>query len=700
MDYLIIKEDDLFLLTDKKGNIPANHPYGLGLYTKDTRFLSKFDIRINQQEPVLLSSSADENYLAKILLTNPHIEQNGEVSLWRESVEIERMRFIYNGTLYETIKVKNFFPKQIQFELSIQFDADFKDMFIIRGFQNGKVGKCYPKKIDTNSLTFYYEGSDHLWRSTNISWDRKAKHVTECGEVTFEFQLNHGQEDTVTIFIQPQVGNDPVKKIVDKNEALIFLMNSYKSWQEETTKVETDYLPLQKLVDRGILDLRVLLTDVGYGKFPVAGLPWYGVLFGRDSLIAAWQMLAFNPKIAKGTLLTLANNQGKKIDQWRDEQPGKIMHEIRYGELATTNQIPFNPYYGTVDATPLFLILLVEYVKWTGDLEIMSELENHIEAALSWIDQYGDRDGDLFVEYHQESSRGIANQGWKDSSDSIVHRNGDFARSPIALSEVQGYVYYAKTGLAEIFDTLNKTEKAKKLYDEASELKERFEKVFWMEDVHYYAIALDESKEKVGTITSNPGHLLFTGMLENERANAVVDMLISSKMFSGYGIRTMGKGEAGYNPISYHNGSVWPHDNSIILLGMSKVGRNDAISKVISGLIHAASQFENDRLPELFCGYDAEIGKVIKYPVACSPQAWAAGTPLVFIQVMLGLSPNSLTKEIRIHPNLLPEMNHLTVKNIAINQGYLSLNIKRNKDRYDIDILENSTGCRLIIDQD
>ncbi|HYK73285.1 MAG TPA: amylo-alpha-1,6-glucosidase [Pseudoneobacillus sp.] len=693
MDYRVIKENDLFLLTDTNGNITVNHPYGLGLYSKDTRFLSKLDLKINNEDPILLSSNAEENYMAKILLTNPHMEKNGELILWRESVEMERTRFIYDGVLYEKINVKNYYPKPVQFEISLHLDVDFSDMFIVRGFQTGDVGKRTGQTIEGKSLAFHYEGADHLHRATKVNWDKNEKSVDETGNVYFEFTLDHLAEDSVTFMIQPIIGIESSKTPLLPEVALEKLQKSYQAWETKVTKVKTDNPSLQQLVDRGIADLRVLLTDLGYGKFPVAGLPWFGVPFGRDSIIAALQMLAFNPEVAKGTLLTMASQQGTKVDPWRDEQPGKIMHEIRYGELATTNQIPFTPYYGTIDATPLFLVLLTEYVRWTGDLEIVSTLKQNINDALNWIDQYGDRDGDLFVEYHQESSKGIANQGWKDSGDSIVHRNGDYAKTPIALCEVQGYVYQAKMGIAEIFESIGVTDRAATLRQQAGQLKKKFDQEFWMDDVNFFAIALDENKQQVGTITSNPGHVLFSEMLSEDRVDAVVTMLVSPKMFSGYGIRTMGADEAGYNPMSYHDGSIWPHDNSMVLLGMSRLGKNEEANIVMEGLIDASSHFEYERLPELFCGYEKSIGKAVKYPVACSPQAWAAGTPLVFIQSILGLFPNSLKKQIFLSPKLLNSMNELQVNHIAIGNGQLSLRVTREAG---VEILENTTGFEVI----
>ncbi|WP_226672544.1 amylo-alpha-1,6-glucosidase [Rossellomorea aquimaris] len=696
MNYRVIKENNLFLLTDEQGDITTNHSYGLGLYMNDTRYLSKLNVKINNEKPILLHSDGSENYMSTILSTNPHQEEEGRLILWRESVQIERKRFIYDDVLYETITTKNYYPKPVSFDLQVELDVDFNDMFIVRGFQTGNVGKRTGQKVEDRSLTFGYEGADGINRKTYIQWDNEARSVEESGEVTFHLELRHEEERAITFMIAPLENEEIRDYILPVEEAIQKLIVSYKEWSAGLTTVETDYLPLQRLVDRGLSDLRVLLNDTGYGKFPVAGLPWFGVPFGRDSLIAALQMIAFQPQVAKGTLFTMASEQGTKEDPWRDEQPGKIMHEIRYGELANTNQIPFTPYYGTIDATPLFLVLLTEYVKWTGDFGTFRKLSGNVKRALQWIDQYGDRDGDLFLEYHQESSKGIANQGWKDSGDSIVHRNGDYADTPIALVEVQGYVYQAKRGLAAIYETLGDHEMASGLNAEAKNLQERFEQEFWMDDLEFYAIALDQKKEKVGTITSNPGHVLYSEMMADERAQKVSQTLTSDSMFSGYGIRTMGKGEAGYNPMSYHDGSIWPHDNSMTLLGLSKLGFTTEAKKVMSGLIDASQHFEYDRLPELFCGYESTIGKAVKYPVACSPQAWAAGTPLVIVQALLGLFPDSLRREIHVNPTLLDEMNTLTVQNIAIGEGVLSLSLVRKGNNVEMTILENSTGHDIV----
>lgn len=692
MEYRVLKDNELFLLTDQKGDIPLNHKYGLGLYKKDTRFLSELMVTINGEEPILLKSEAGETYESMMLLTNPHIEKDGEVELWRESVEVKRHRFIYSDVLYDKITLQNYSPKPVTFTVEFSFDVDFSDMFIVRGFQNGTTGKKLGVSHTDNDLVFSYVGADDIKRKTRVVWNEQEKVNVNDQTIQVPIKLDHAETKELTFYIIPSLAGEKIE-VVDWSLAYERLREDCKTWSENVTKISTDHKSLQQLVDRGIQDLHALSTDVGYGPFFVAGLPWFGVPFGRDSLIAALQMLPFHPEIVRGTLRTMAHYQGTKKDSWRDEEPGKIMHEVRYGELANTNQVPFTPYYGSIDSTPLFLILVTEYIHWYKDMQLFEELENNIEAALEWIDQYGDRDGDGFVEYHQESSKGIANQGWKDSADSVVHRNGDFAESPIALAEVQGYVYQAKAGLAQIYEANGEEEKAKVLQRQADLLKRNFENAFWMEDKEFYAIALDKNKKQVGTLTSNPGHVLFSGILGEERAKKVMDTLVSPTMFSGYGIRTMGEGEAAYNPISYHDGSVWPHDNSMILLGMGLLKGSEQANKVISGLIESSHSFENQRLPELFCGYSRKEGKPVPYPVACSPQAWAAGTPLTFVRTMLGLYPNiQNNNQLNINPNLLPEMSELSLENLPLGDGYLSLTVRQDSSGHQVDVHKNTSG--------
>jgi len=696
LDYRVIKENDLFLMTDRNGDIPENDVSGQGLYTKDTRFISRMEIRINGQKPILLSSAADENYISTIRLTNPHMEEKGELILWRESVEIERTRFIYDGALYETFKLTSYYPKAVRFDFSVLLDADFADMFVVRGFQHGDLGRKTAEQSGQRERVIGYLGADDVRRETKIKWDTNESRISETGALHFDVELNHRESNEIAFYIAPIIdGNEPQQH--EPAEAMIKLRQSYADWNASSTTIQTDVPLFNKLHHRGVQDLRVLLTDIGYGAFPVAGLPWFSVPFGRDSLITALQMLSLNPQIAKGTLLTMAAYQGQNEDEWRDEQPGKVMHEIRYGELASTNQVPFTPYYGTIDATPLFLLLAAEYYHWTGDAQFVKELMPHLNAALAWIKEYGDCDDDSFVEYYQKSSKGIANQGWKDSADSVVHRNGDYAEAPIALVEVQGYVYQALTRLAPIFKSLGHEEQAAGMEQDAEQLRARFERDFWMEDEQFYAIALDKDKKRVDSVTSNAGHILMSGIASPERASAVAKRLVAPDLFGGYGIRTMSTDAAGYNPMSYHDGSVWPHDNSVCLLGLSYLGFQEEAITVMQGLLNAAEKFEYYRLLELFCGYDDSLGAPVPYPVACSPQAWAAGTPLTFVQALLGLQPNALTKQITIKPSLLQGMNELLVEQLQIGTGSLSLRVTRGINGPEVEILSNLTGYELLI---
>jgi glycogen debranching enzyme len=696
LDYRVIKENDLFLMTDRNGDIPEGDVSGKGLYTKDTRFLSRMEIRINGQKPLLLSSAADDNYISTIRLTNPHMEENGELILWRESVEIERTRFIYEDALYESIKLTSYYPKPIQFDFSVLLDTDFADMFVVRGFQYGELGSKTEERSAPRERVIGYLGADGVRRETKIKWNTQESRISESGELHFDVALGHQENVAIAFFIAPIIdGNEPLQH--EPEEAMSKLRASYVDWNASSTSIHSNIPLFNKLYHRGVQDLRVLLTDLGYGAFPVAGLPWFSVPFGRDSLIAALQMLSLNPQIAKGTLLTMAAYQGQNEDEWRDEQPGKVMHEIRYGELASTNQVPFTPYYGTIDATPLFLLLAAEYYHWTGDADFISGLMPHLQAALKWVKEYGDADDDSFVEYYQKSSKGIANQGWKDSADSVVHRNGDYAEAPIALVEVQGYVYQALTRLAPIFRSLGHAEQADVMEQDASQLQARFERDFWMEDEQFYAIALDKDKKRVESVTSNAGHILMSGIASPERAKAVAERLVAPDLFGGYGIRTMSTDAAGYNPMSYHDGSVWPHDNSLCLLGLSHSGFTNEAITVIEGLLAAADKFEYNRLPELFCGYDNLLGAPVPYPVACSPQAWAAGTPLTFVQALLGLQPDALSRQITIRPSLLEGMNELKVEQLQIGSGTLSLRVTRGINGPEVEILSNLTGYELLI---
>jgi len=664
MNQHIIKEGDLLLLTGQAGNIIKNDDMQYGLYLKDTRFLSRYELLVDNIKPFILSSMEVEDRIKKIYLTNANSKKIGS-----KEVLIIREQIIFNGMVYDRILVKNFFSHPIALRLILKVDADYLDIFQVRNYVKEKrLGSILnPSKIK-NGIVLGYLGKDGLRRETTV------KILNEEGEIykdriELSFQLKHKQEKEVTVGIIPMIEG---QKLINKNmisfeRAQKKLRSNYKKWEEDSLMVKTDNKKFNQLVNRSLSDLKLLLTDLGEGFIPIAGIPWYAVPFGRDSIITSLQTLMVNTKIAKGTLKTLARFQGKEVNEDREEEPGKIMHEIRFGELAHLNLIPHTPYYGNIDSTPLFLILAVEYFHWTEDLISIKKILPNLFAALEWIDKYGDMDQDGYIEYGSKNNKWAINQGWKDSTDSSVHQDGSLAVLPIALVEVQGYVYQAKKGMAEIFFYLGEKDKAKKLEKEARELKDRFNRDFWMEDEKYFAFGLDYQKKQIASITSNPGHGLYSGIISQDKSEAVVKKLLSDEMFNGWGIRTMGGNEMGYNPMSYHNGSVWPHDNSMIINGLIRYNYHREAIKVINGLIKASQYFKYNRLPELFCGFShKEMKEPIEYPVACSPQAWACGSIYLIIQSLLGINLDVANNKIYLKPILPDEINKVEVKNLKI----------------------------------
>ncbi|MFC7061053.1 amylo-alpha-1,6-glucosidase [Halobacillus seohaensis] len=685
MEYSVIKEDDLFLTTEKNGDIEGSEEMGYGLYTRDTRFLSKFELMLNDSRPSLFSSNDDKNYMASMRLVEVE-EDKGATEAFRE-------RFIYEGILYERITFTNYFLEARELKVNVKFDVDFQDMFIVRDFFTGETGEKTGFTYNDQSMEIGYKGKDDVSRETLIEWKESEARVIKEGEVEAKWTLAPQERKTLTFMVQPII-NEKRKQTLGFDEALGRLENSYKEWIDQGTKVESDHFIFNKVYQRGVMDTRMLMTDVGFGNVPVAGVPWYSVPFGRDSLITSLFLLPFHPGEVKGTLQTLAHYQGKEENLYRDEQPGKIMHELRSGELASTGQVPFTPYYGTVDATPLFVILATEYYKWTKDAAFIKRIKPSLEKAIDWIDQYGSIRGDGFVQYEQTTADSFVNQGWKDSDNSNVHQNGTLAEDPISLVEVQGYVYQAKNTLSAVYEELGETDRAQQLKEEAELLSNRFEEAFWMKEEQFYALGLDGEGNQIKALTSNPGHVLMSGISEGTRNRLVAEKLVGKSLFSGFGIRTMSEDSTGYYPMSYHNGSVWPHDNAMILLGLSQVGKAEAV-KVIEGLLEAAEYFEHLRLPELFCGYSKEDDHLVPYPTTCSPQAWAATASFVFLQSISGVQPDAYQEQIIVEPAFPQGMSHLKVEGMRIGKGELSLKITKEEECYEFEVLENTSGWEL-----
>ena len=664
---LTIKEDDLFVYADARGNITSDNTAGLGFYTADTRFLSCWELFLNGREPILLSTGAQRDYMAHIELTNADITEGEQLKVPQETINIRRLR-VLAAALQERIRIKNYNPVPVDLFLEFAFFADFADMFEIRGMRRTKRGRLFKPKLSGDVLILAYLGQDDIFRQTRIDLPGEPdSHRVELNKIVvgYSVRLEKNGRAVLNFSIRPATG-DTSAPVPGFNRAISNLRSSYQKWERSCTLIETDNELFNSVLERGRDDLRSLMTGTNHGSIICAGIPWYVALFGRDSLIAALQTMPLNPEPARNTLEMLAVYQGKEVDLWRDEEPGKIMHELRQGELASLGEIPHTPYYGSIDSTPLFLLMMTEYYKWTGDLDFIKRHKQAILAGLTWIDEYGDADGDGFIEYQRKSRRGLINQGWKDSHNAVIHDDGEMARAPIALSEVQAYVYYAKKRLVQLFRDLGDEEISERLAGEAAELKKRFNEAFWLEDIGFYAMALDGEKRQVKTVSSNPGQCLWSGIADEEKAAMVAKKLVAPPMFTGWGIRTVSKDATIYNPMSYHNGSVWPHDNAIIASGLMRYGFVDEAHRLITSMLDAAAA-ASGRLPELFAGVSRDdVGIPVSYPTSCSPQAWAAATPLLFLRLLLRFDPQVRRGRLWCAPSLPPGWERLVVQDIPL----------------------------------
>jgi glycogen debranching enzyme len=699
---LAVKEGDAFLYSDLEGNLEHETDYGLGLYSKDTRFLSRFRLTINGRAPVLLSSSSERGYMSHVDLTNPDLYDGQVLTVPQQTLNIRRIRAI-SGRLFERVRMKNYNPFPVTIDVEFAFGADFADIFEVRGMTRDATRPPSAPKVEDGRIDFVYEGRDGVRRITRIEFGARPDRIDVEGlqaRATFRIHLGPYQTKLIGLSVDPII-EDGRPSSVDFDHAVHELRRSYEEWERESTQVVTDNELFNELLDRSLRDLRALYTQSDGGAVLAAGIPWYVAVFGRDSLIASHQLLMVNTRPARDALELLAAKQGTMEDDWRDEEPGKILHEIRQGELARAGFIPHSPYYGSVDATPWFVLLYAQHFRWTGDLAVAEKLLPAAEAALAWIDDYGDLDGDGFVEYLSRSPRGIKNQGWKDSFDSVVHADGRLAEPPIALCEVQAYVYLAKQRMADVYRALGRDDDARRLDDEAATLHARFNEAFWMDDEKYFAQALDADKRQVRTITSNPGHALYCGIVDDEKAAPLAKRLLSPDMFSGWGIRTMSKAAAAYNPMSYHNGSVWPHDNALIAAGLKRYGFARSTNRVATALFDAAVNADYMRLPELFCGFTRRTpNRPVSYPVACSPQAWAAGSPYLMLQAMLGISARAHQNLLTVNlPHLPTWLNTVEVRNLAVGDSRISVVFRREGEITSFSLLSREGDVRVVMEE-
>lgn len=685
-----LKDGDTFAIFDAHGDIGASSGGPDGLFNHDTRFLSRLELLINGMQPLLLGATVrNDNILMSVDLTNADIYRDGAIVLQRDTIHIVRTIFLWNGVAHQRINVTNHGEGTLQFTLSLVFDADFSDLFEVRGSRRKQRGVRTQAVDGVDRLLYSYVGLDDVRRETTIRLEPKPTSLVE-GAGMFSLSLEANQSTTLLLAIECRGIDQPASETFVKG--FIAASRHEKAVIRQVATVETSNDILNEVMCRSTADLFMLITETPQGPYPYAGIPWYSTTFGRDGILTAIQMLWCEPAVAKGVLHRLAAFQAEGFDEASDAEPGKIVHEMRGGEMAVLGEVPFRLYYGTIDATPLFVVLAGLYVERTGDLASLRALWPAIEKAIAWMDGPGDRDGDGFIEYRRAQDTGLQNQGWKDSFDAIFHADGQLATGPIALCEVQGYSYMARRLAASMARQLGMHDKAETLERSAVALAEKFEEAFWCEDIGTYAIALDGDKKPCRVRTSNAGQVLWTGIARPDRAKRVAEDMLSTRFFSGWGIRTVASGEPRYNPMSYHDGSVWPHDNSLIAAGMARYGHTDLAERVFEGLFAAATYMDLRRLPELFCGFRRRRGAgPTLYPVACAPQAWASGAPFLLLQACLGLEFKPAERSISFrNPRIPGFVDEITLRNIGFEDAKVDVTLRRVGDHVALRVLRNT----------
>lgn len=683
---VIIKDEDLFFVTDPDGELPLDNRDGFGLYYHDCRFLDGYQLRVGGQKLNTLIASAELGYMAKFELTNPDIALKNAI-LPKQSLGVGWERIIDAETLSlrDVFCFINYSPESIDVPLEFAFSAQFDDVFEVRGMKPKRVGKAAPPKWRGSALTFSYNGAAGVQRTVQLEFSERARHL-KGSEAMLRLKLKPGERHDLSVAISvAELGEQQNPKrsgVLNHSQNLASaLQRNADDWLGQYTKVESDSDLLNTVVNRSIRDLRVLRSNLHKQEFFSAGLPWYGTLFGRDSITAALQMLGYRPEIATQTLRLLARYQGQHDDEWRDEQPGKIMHELRRGELARLNEIPQTPYYGAVDSTPLFLILVSESAKWTGSLELFHELRPNIEHALKWMDTYADIAGNGYLSYQSKSKQGLGNQGWKDSGVSIMNADGSLATPPISLVEVQGYAFLAKLGIASLCRRAGDDDTANRLEAEADDLRKRFNRDFWDKDMQYLVLALQKDARPAAVISSNAGQALWSGIVDDTKAQKIAARLMRPDMFSAWGVRTLSTQEKRYNPIGYHLGTVWPHDNSIIVAGLCRYRQDEAACQIFAGILEAARNFAHSRLPEVFCGFTREqYERPVSYPVACHPQAWASGSVPFMLTKLLGIEVCAFDRRLTINNPVLPDfINRIELRKLYVGKDSIDLRFERTR---------------------
>jgi glycogen debranching enzyme len=694
----VLKYGDTFAVFNRYGDIEPLGTSRFGLFHAETRHLSRFTLRLNHKEPLLLSSTIrDDNAFLSVDLTNVDSHLNGAGDLALGTVHTFRLQFLREAACYQYFRLLNYGLHPVQVSLLLQFDADFADIFEARGTKRAHKGQRLPDRADGDSVVLSYNGLDRVLRSTRIAFSPQPT-TLNTEEASFRLTLAPKEEKCVSCIISCERES--------RSRNLAPFHAAYRDLEQQMDRagiddcvISTSSEAFNAWLKRSSADLRMLMEGNPEGPYPYAGVPWFNTVFGRDGIITALECLWMAPRIAESVLKYLAQSQATAEVPEQDAEPGKILHEMRRGEMSVLREVPFAQYYGSVDATPLFVLLAGGYFLRTGNLAFVKEIWSGIRRALQWMDQYGDCDGDGFVEYRQRSSKGLVQQGWKDSNDSVFHSDGRLAEPPIALCEVQAYVYAAKLSASLIAQALHENDLAEKLQREAEILRTKFEQAFWCEDLGMYALALDGEKKQCRVRSSNAGHALFCKIASPERAARLVHELMSEQLFSGWGIRTIGAWESRYNPMSYHNGSVWPHDNALIGLGFSLYGFQERAGQILQGLFEVSRNVEHKRMPELFCGFHKRPGTTnpTEYPVACAPQAWAAGSVFLLLRACLGMSVRAAERQVCFaNPLLPPGLDEVRIENLTIADASVNLLLRRYKEGAAVEILRKQGEIEIV----
>ncbi|MHB1586195.1 MAG: amylo-alpha-1,6-glucosidase [Acidiferrobacteraceae bacterium] len=694
----ILKHGDSFGLFDRFGDVSSRPDSVHGIFHEGSRFLSRSELRISGVQPLLLSSTVKkDNLLLAVDLTNPELH-SGTTVLPHGSLHLFRSKFLYDGACYERFKVTNYGLFDAPISLDLGFDADFLDVFELRGQHRERRGRLLPQQMGPASVLLRYQGLDHVLRRTMLQFSIPPDRIVP-GYAEFRARLAPGAE--IILSVLAIFSSDAERAPAESyDDAFSRMMHSAKRRGERHCRVITSNIQFNQWLERATSDLEMMLTDTEWGPYPYAGVPWYSTVFGRDGIITALEMLWVRPEVARGVLNYLAAHQARASNDAQDSDPGKILHETRQGEMAALREIPFWRYYGSIDSTPLFLVLAGAYYQRTGDADFINSIWDALLRASEWLERFGDPDRDGFLEYHQRSVLGLLNQGWKDSKDSVFGADGVLAKGAIALCEVQGYSYAARIAMEALHRVRGESEAADANGRAARTLRESFERSFWSDTLGTYVLGLDGAKQPLAVRASNAGHALYSGIALPAHAQSVAECLMSPRFFSGWGVRTLAAGEPRYNPMSYHNGSVWPHDNALIASGLSRYGFRSEVLRILEGMFDAARFVELHRLPELFCGFVRRPDEApTLYPVACSPQAWAAGSVFMLIESCLGLSIHAGPNP-RLHfsrPALPAFLQEVRIENLQVADACVDLSIRRYRDDIGVHVLSRSGALEITV---